>query len=154
VNFLTIRKFVIVKRIRPVGIYEFSHSFGQVWPELGRGTVFRLVNLTGGRHRAWIAAEPPDGCDPERTGPGELIRHLGARMEDVREGTVLEIWGGEARGALGYMFWSATPEIIAAGEAQELEARSRYGLVRRRMDTLGVEAEPVPSRRRAVPAHA
>ena len=143
--------------IVPVGILDFTHSYGALWKELPAGGVLRLINKTGARHRGWITLEPPPGSVPVRTGVNEFMKHLGDRIEDARNGTVFEIYDGVHRVTRGYLTWEPPPGLDAAGWDLVIPywARTRSGRrVQREMFTRSGQFEPPPRRRRAVLASA
>lgn len=144
-----------VPAVRVVGIWQYGHSYGQLWHELESGGILRLVSIRPGRHRAWIAPEPPPGSEPERVGASDFAKALGRYLDDIRGGQVIEIRGARHRATRGFAFWSCPDELAALGWSSVIPftAGTRAGRVERAMYPLAVEAVPLPSRRRVL-AHA
>lgn len=133
-----------------VGGYEFTHQTARLWTELDSGAVVRLVNKRSGRHQGWLVPDRPGGCEPERIGVNTLLKGMGPVLDAVRDGTVFEVFDGNARQVKGYLCWTG-PEVLAQLQAViPYRVRSRTGrLIERRMFPLATEAER-PAPRRAV----
>lgn len=139
-----------IPAVRVVGILEWCHSYGRLWHELESGGVIRLVTKNGGRHRAWIAPEPPPGSEPERIGAAQFTRYLGKYLDNIRGGAVYELRGAGHRTTRGYVFWACPEPLAAVGWSSVIPytVGTRAGRAERAMFPLAVEAEPLPPRRR------
>jgi hypothetical protein len=143
--------------VRVVGIAEFGHRYGQLWHELESGGVIRLVSTRPGLHRAWIDPEPPPGSEPEPVGVCAFAHHLGRYLDDIRGGAVYAIHDGVRHVTRGFAYWSTPDSLASLGWSAVIPytVRTRTGrVVQRDMFPLAVTAEPPPSRRRGVLAHA
>jgi hypothetical protein len=141
--------------VRTVGIQEFGHSYGQLWHELPAGGVIRLISFRPGRHRCWIAPQPPPGCEPVQVSVFGFARHLGRYLDEIRGGAVIEIYDSVRRVTRGFAFWAATDDLAGLDAVIPYMVRTRTGrVIQHEMFPLAVQAERPAGRRRAVLAHA
>ena len=136
--------------IELAGGTALQHNLRDLCRKVHRGRIIRLIHVQTGRHRAWFLRSRPEGCEPERITLHELAGSIGRVLDDIRDGTVYQVWNGTEHRTVGYLSWSA-PEWLCEllGSAPMTYVyRSKSGReIRRDFYPLAVRAEPVPRRR-------
>jgi hypothetical protein len=136
------------------GGYDLNHCLAKLCQEVEAGAAVHLMSEQTGRHRGWITAEKPPGCEPERITVAQFQRTMGCRLDDLRFGIVYELWHGTRRRVLGYLSWTP-PECLAVLDVSlQYTYKGKSGRrIFRDIRPLAVQAEPVPRLRGAL-AHA
>lgn len=136
--------------IELAGGTSFQHNLPDLCRKVQRGKVVRVIHLQTGRHRAFFSRERPPGCEPVRITIYELGRAVGKIFDDIRDGTVYQIWNGRDHQVVGYLAWTCPPWLeLLADAPMSYTYRARSGqVISRDIYPLHVQAEPLPPRRR------